>query len=65
VIGSCKECGARVVVTDGVITRDCQHHDAGVTTELTATCYGESKVTEEKQNPLVALLLALVAILKK
>jgi hypothetical protein len=37
----CKECGAKAVITDGVIIRDCVHKNAGVVAGLKAVCSGK------------------------
>lgn len=39
---ACKQCGASATVVDGNVTRKCGHDEAGVTADLSATCYGES-----------------------
>jgi hypothetical protein len=38
---TCKQCGAAVRQDGDAIIRDCVHDEAGVTAELSATCYGE------------------------
>ncbi|CAB4151199.1 hypothetical protein UFOVP591_5 [uncultured Caudovirales phage] len=40
----CKECGVAVIVLNGQVIRPCEHKEAGVTADCSATCYGESKV---------------------
>jgi hypothetical protein len=46
VIYTCTECAMPVIMLDGNIIRACEHKEAGVAAEMSATCYGESELCE-------------------
>lgn len=43
----CSECGVDVIVYDGIIHRPCEHKEAAVIAECSATATGECEVSGE------------------
>jgi Fe2+ or Zn2+ uptake regulation protein len=42
----CAECGATVTITDGEVTRTCEHTEAAIIADIKAVTYGKSSLEQ-------------------